>query len=126
VLRVLEIGQARSCPLQVSKGPSRISLPGISPRLALVSALVLCFLVFGSIGVRAQSIAAPAAADQATTQAQTEARQSYHAGISQARQGHLDEAIQTFKKGLESDPKNLVLVDAIGADYSLRGDLEQA
>jgi tetratricopeptide (TPR) repeat protein len=94
--------------------------------LALVSALVLCFLVFGSIGVRAQSIAAPAAADQATTQAQTEARQSYHAGISQARQGHLDEAIQTFKKGLESDPKNLVLVDAIGAAYSLRGDLEQA
>jgi tetratricopeptide (TPR) repeat protein len=94
--------------------------------LALVSALAPCFLVFGSIAVRAQSTPPPAAADQATTESQTVAQQSYHAGISQVRQGHLDQAIQTFKKGLESDPKNLVLVDAIGAAYNLKGDLEQA
>jgi len=42
------------------------------------------------------------------------------------REGRLNEAIQSFEQGLRSDSQNLVLLDAIGATYSLKGDTEHA
>jgi tetratricopeptide (TPR) repeat protein len=42
------------------------------------------------------------------------------------RQGHLDKAIATFQKELDHNSQNAVLLDAIGAAYSLEGDFEQA
>ena len=50
----------------------------------------------------------------------------YRRGVALARQGKLDEAITAFQKALRSDRQNPLLLDAIGAAYSLRGDFEQA
>jgi len=51
---------------------------------------------------------------------------AYRSGLSLAKQGKLDEAISTFEKALETDPQNQLLLDATGAAYSLKGDLERA
>lgn len=40
--------------------------------------------------------------------------------------GRLDEAISTFKNGLGTDPQSAVLLNLIGATYSLQGNSEQA
>ena len=50
----------------------------------------------------------------------------YQAGLTQAKAGHIDEAIAMFKRGLEIEPHNAPLLDAAGAAYSLKGDLEGA
>lgn len=127
MLNLLEVGQARQRSPKVSVVPSAmISLPAISLRQALAWTLGFCLVAFGSTVLDAQSISNPVASDQTSAQPQEQALQSYHAGMSQVRQGHLDEAIQTFKQGLETDPRNLVLMDAIGAAYNLKGDFEQA
>jgi tetratricopeptide (TPR) repeat protein len=127
VLKLLEVGHARQHSPEVSVVPSAIiSLPAISLHVALAWTLGFCFVVFGSFVADAQSISGPGGSDQNSTQPQDAAMQAYHAGISLVRQGHLDEAIQTFKTGLETDPQNLVLMDAIGAAYNLKGDLEPA
>jgi len=55
-----------------------------------------------------------------------DANKMYRAGVALAGQGRLDEAITTFKKALESDRRNPLLLDATGAAYSLKGDFEQA
>jgi tetratricopeptide (TPR) repeat protein len=55
-----------------------------------------------------------------------DANKMYRAGVTLAEQGKLDEAITTFEKALESDRQNPLLLDAAGAAYSLKGDLEQA
>jgi tetratricopeptide (TPR) repeat protein len=89
-------------------------------RLATLCLLGLCFASFGPRVLGAQSISKPSVSEQ------TEAQQSYNAGMALVRQGRLDEAIRVFEKGLGSDKQNLVLLDAIGAAYSFKGDLEQA
>ena len=55
-----------------------------------------------------------------------DANKMYRAGVTLAEQGKLDEAITTFEKALESDRQNPLLLDAIGAAYIRKGDLEQA
>src|SRR5437773_743735 len=55
-----------------------------------------------------------------------DANKRYRAGVTLAEQGKLDEAISTFEKALESDRQNPLLLDAIGAAYIRKGDLEQA
>jgi tetratricopeptide (TPR) repeat protein len=47
-------------------------------------------------------------------------------GMSLVKERRLDEAISTFKNGLASDPQSAVLLNVIGATYSLKGDFEQA
>ncbi len=47
-------------------------------------------------------------------------------GMSLVKEGRLDEAISTFKNGLSSDPQSTVLLNVIGATYSLKGDFDQA
>jgi tetratricopeptide (TPR) repeat protein len=56
----------------------------------------------------------------------SESQQIYRAGMMLVHQNRLDEAIATFQKGLAGDSKNPVLLDAVGAAYSLQGDFEQA
>jgi tetratricopeptide (TPR) repeat protein len=94
--------------------------------VALAWTLGFCLVAFGSTVLDAQGISNPGASDQISAQPQNEALHSYDAGMILVRQGHLDEAIQTFENGLEADPRNLVLMDAIGAAYNLKGDFEQA
>jgi tetratricopeptide (TPR) repeat protein len=49
-------------------------------------------------------------------------QRAYVAGLELVRQGQLDEAIRTFDRGLRADPRNVLLLDAIGAAYSLKGE----
>lgn len=51
---------------------------------------------------------------------------NYVAGIALVKEGKLDQAILAFEEALESDPQNYVVLNATGAAYSLRGDLEKA
>ena len=55
-----------------------------------------------------------------------ESQQTYRAGMTLVQQDRLDEAIAMFQKGLDSDSGNAVLLDAIGAAYSLQGNFEHA
>jgi tetratricopeptide (TPR) repeat protein len=50
----------------------------------------------------------------------------YKAGMDLVQRGLLDEAIQTFERGLNREPTHLVLLNAIGATYSLKGNKEEA
>jgi tetratricopeptide (TPR) repeat protein len=115
LLKIFQVDHARQDEPEFFEGLSRVSL-----RRALVWTLGLCFAVFGSMALRAQSISKPVASGQ------PEVQQSYSAGLELVRRGRLDEAIKSFEKGLETDKENLVLLDAIGATYGLKGDLEQA
>lgn len=53
-----------------------------------------------------------------------ESRKLYQSGLALVKNGHIDEAIKAFKKGLEIAPSNKFLLDATGAAYSARGDLQ--
>ncbi len=55
-----------------------------------------------------------------------EGRRQYQTGIALVRAGQIDKAISAFKKGLETAPQDKILLDATGAAYSLRGQLETA
>jgi tetratricopeptide (TPR) repeat protein len=55
-----------------------------------------------------------------------EAQKSYRAGLALVRQGQLDKAIQVFGEGLGANERNVVLLDAIGATFSLKSDYPQA
>ena len=53
-------------------------------------------------------------------------RSSYERGMRLIQEKHLDEAIETFKQGLQSEPKNTVLLNAIGSAYCLKDNTQQA
>jgi tetratricopeptide (TPR) repeat protein len=46
--------------------------------------------------------------------------------MSLVKVGQVDEAISTFKSGLTTDPQNAVLLNVIGATYTLKGEVQQA
>jgi len=50
----------------------------------------------------------------------------YRSGIAQVKSGHIEEAIDTFKKALEIAPQDRLLLNATGAAYSMRGALQTA
>jgi tetratricopeptide (TPR) repeat protein len=84
-------------------------------RLILFSLLItLCFAV-GSVPSQGQSIAKPDAANRPKGQ------EFYQQGVALIRQQQFDEGIVALKKGLDSDPSNLLILDAIGAAYSIQG-----
>jgi tetratricopeptide (TPR) repeat protein len=80
----------------------------------------LCFAVILPTNLRSQTPASRPASRS------VDANKMYRRGVALARQGKLDEAITAFEKALRSDRQNPLLLDAIGAAYSLRGDFEQA
>ena len=47
-------------------------------------------------------------------------------GLKLVQQGRVQEAIETFKRGVRSDPKNPYLLNALGASFSLLGEEENA
>ena len=57
---------------------------------------------------------------------ESEAEKAYRSGVSLVKAGRLDEAITTLRNGLTADPQSAVLLNMIGAIYSLKGDFEQA
>ena len=56
----------------------------------------------------------------------TPAQQASMDGLVLVKKKRLDDAIKTFEAGLKGDPQNLVLLNAIGAAYALKGNSEQA
>lgn len=56
----------------------------------------------------------------------TASRQASVDGLALVKKKRLDDAIKTFESGLKSDPQNLVLLNAIGAAYTLKGNSELA
>jgi tetratricopeptide (TPR) repeat protein len=80
----------------------------------------LCFVALGPLSLRSQT------PSKAPTSHSAEAKRLYQAGVALAERGQLDQAIATFRKALESDRENPVLLDATGAAFSLKGDFEQA
>ena len=70
--------------------------------------------------VWAQSAPLPAASSE------SEAARALQLGIDLVKAGRVDEAIPVFKNGLRTDPQSTVLLNVIGATYSLKGDSEQA
>jgi tetratricopeptide (TPR) repeat protein len=80
----------------------------------------LSFALLGSLTLWAQSAPTLSASNESA------AAQANRIGIRLVGEGHLDEAISTFKSGLSSDPQNTVLLNVIGASYTLKGDFEQA
>jgi tetratricopeptide (TPR) repeat protein len=77
--------------------------------------LVVSCVAFTPIPLRAQG--GPETGE--TTQIRSQ--RVYNTGVQLARQGQLDEAIRTFDRGLVVDPRNVLLLDAIGAAYNLEG-----
>ena len=75
---------------------------------------------FGSSLLWAQSAPVPSPSNE------SDAERAYRTGMSLVKAGRLDEAIPAFKNGLVTDPQSAVLLNVIGATYSLKGDFAQA
>src|SRR5258705_10223949 len=84
------------------------------------AAIGLCLAFLGSVALWAQSAPMP------SPSIEPEAAAAYRLGMSLVKEGHLDDAIPAFKSGLRTDPQNVVLLNVIGATYSLKGDFERA
>src|SRR5229473_6506289 len=80
----------------------------------------LSLALLGSLPLCAQPTPLPSASPESG------AAQAYRMGMSLVKEGRLDEAISTFKNGLSTDPQSTVLLNVIGATYSLKGDFDQA
>ena len=80
----------------------------------------LSLALLGSLPLCAQPVPLPSASPESG------AAQAYRMGMSLVKEGRLDEAISTFKNGLHTDPQNTVLLNVIGATYSLKGEFDQA
>jgi tetratricopeptide (TPR) repeat protein len=89
----------------------------VSARFACGVALV-CWIVFLPSVVQPQS--------SSGKKTLTAAQQASVDGLALVKKKRLDDAIETFAAGLKSDPQNLVLLNAIGAAYTLKGNSEQA
>jgi tetratricopeptide (TPR) repeat protein len=61
-----------------------------------------------------------------STSSESEAAKAFRLGMSLVKAGRRDEAIAAFKNGLVTDPQSVVLLNVIGATYSLMGDFAQA
>ena len=74
-------------------------------------------------------IAAPSLSSQTTPPLPlngSDAQDQFRVGLALVRSGKIDEAINAFRKGLEITPQDKLLLDATGAAYSMKGDLEVA
>jgi len=82
--------------------------------------LGLSLALLGSLPLCAQPAPLPSASPEFG------AAQAYRMGMSLVKEGRLDEAISAFKNGLSTDSQSAVLLNVIGATYSLKGEFDQA
>lgn len=61
-----------------------------------------------------------------TGSSESAAAQAYRLGMSLVKEGRVDEAISHFKNGLTTDPQNALLLNVVGATYTLKGESQQA
>jgi tetratricopeptide (TPR) repeat protein len=102
-------------------------------RLAFSVLHLLCFgLCFGVAAVpsSAQTIPSQAIPGNAVGKQgvpdDLNAREFYQQGLALVRQQRLAEGIAALKKALDDDPRNLLILDAIGAAYSIEGRAAEA
>jgi tetratricopeptide (TPR) repeat protein len=72
------------------------------------------------------ALVATASAQNSGVSGRIQAEQSYKAGMGLVQEGRLQAALTAFQQGLRSDPSNRILLNALGATYSLMGDSQQA
>ena len=89
-------------------------------RRAWPASVGLCLALLGTAAVWAQ------AAPVTSVAIESEAAKAYRLGIDLVKTGHVDEAISTFENGLRTDPQNTLLLNVIGATYTLKGNFEEA
>jgi len=89
-------------------------------RRAWPASIGLCLILLGTTAVWAQAAPISSAASE------SEAAKAYRLGIDLVKAGHVDKAISIFEDGLRSDPQSTVLLNVIGATYTLKGNFEQA
>jgi tetratricopeptide (TPR) repeat protein len=82
-------------------------------RVSIVAASLCIAFAFGSAGAQVPS-------------PRVETDRLFQSGVLQAKDGHVDEAIALFRQALAIQPNDARLLDATGAAYSLKGDLETA
>jgi len=90
------------------------------PAYLAAALFVLCSLICTPIPSRSQQT------PRTGISLQPRSQREYSEGIRLVRQGRVDEAIRTFDKGLAVDPRNVALLDAMGAVYSLKGEFVTA
>jgi tetratricopeptide (TPR) repeat protein len=78
------------------------------------------------LGSACLALAIGVAQAQVATAPGEQAEQFRQAGLAQVASGHVDEAITSFRCGLQIAPQDARLLDAIGAAYTLKNDLETA
>jgi tetratricopeptide (TPR) repeat protein len=100
---------------------SAVKVSNRRPRrfLFVLPLIVFCFGA-GWVPSHGQSIGKQDATDRVKVQ------ESYQQGLSLIRQQRLDEGIVALKKGLDGDPRNLLILDAIGAACSIQGNSVEA
>jgi tetratricopeptide (TPR) repeat protein len=100
-------------------GQSLHAFSGLPAYLAWAFLVVYC-VAFPPIPLRAQQALETGASTQPRFQ------RAYDTGVQLVRQGQLDDAIRTFDRGLAADPRNVLLLDAMGAAYSLKREFVTA
>jgi tetratricopeptide (TPR) repeat protein len=115
---VLEIPRSNRGPRSSARWTRRLF--GSHFRAVSACALGLSLPFFHSASLRSQSITNAADSEKSA------ARRAYASGLSLVKQGHFDDAIRTFERGLQADGRNVALLDAIGATLSVQGDFEHA
>jgi len=88
-------------------------MAGRNTRACSVRLCLFLFLAFSCPGFATDS------KSQLSAQA-SQVHETYQTGMRLVQQRHLDEAIETFNQGLHSDPNNVVLLNAVGAAYTLK------
>jgi tetratricopeptide (TPR) repeat protein len=89
-------------------------------RRAWPASIGLCFALLATMPLWAQAAPPPSATSE------SEAAKAYRLGIDLVKTGHVDEAISTFKNGLTTEPQSTVLLNVIGATYTLTGNFKEA
>jgi tetratricopeptide (TPR) repeat protein len=115
---VLEIPRSNRGPRSSARWTRRLF--GSHFRAVSACAFGLSLPFFHSASLRSQSITNAADSERSA------ARRAYASGLSLVKQGHFDDAIRTFERGLQADGRNVALLDAIGATLSVQGDFEHA
>lgn len=96
---------------------STVEVSNRCPQRFPLFVLLLAFFCFGvgRVPAHGQSIGAQDPPDG------LKAQEFYQQGLALVRQQKFDEGIVALKKALEGDPRNLLILDAIGAAYSIQG-----
>lgn len=100
--------------------PARAHAPSPAWHLAHLAAILLAGLTLANTSAWTQTPPHPQPA------ATSVSNDLYRTGVALAQQGKLEEAIATLQRALAGDARNPSILEAIGAAYSLKGDLPQA